>query len=340
MYAQTYQSLKDADKMYASAQEILKIDPKNVQGLYYVTSLAMGKTDAPRLADGEKAASALITEVSALKKPDAMAEADWNKQRDGLLVLANKTLGWIAMTRKNNAEAEKYFREVLQLDPQNGQISYWLGAVMLAQRDPDKQIKAFYHFARSSAYTGDGAMTDDGRKEADTYLRKIYTSFHGDDSGLDEIFTMAKSDPFPPSGFTIKSKEQIAVEEDEAFRKSDPKLYMWMNVKKQLTAPNGTEYFDSQVRNTAMPSMRGYLIAQSPAERPDTLVLGISDRGTREVTLKLDTAYRYPAGRGTVLNFQCVPQSFSQSPFNIEFSCEASDVSGWPPPPSRQTTRQ
>jgi tetratricopeptide (TPR) repeat protein len=307
--------------------------------LYFVTSLAMGKTDAARMADGEKAAKALITEVTALKKPEAMAEGDWNKQRDGLLLLAKKTLGWIAMTRKDNAEAEKYLKEVLQLEPQNGQISYWLGSVMLAQRDPDKQLQAFYHFARSAAYTGENAMSEEGRKEADTYLRKIYTNFHGDESGLDEIYAMAKSDPLPPSGFTIKSKEQIAVEEDEAFRKSDPKLYMWMNVKKQLLAPNGTEYFNSQVRNTAMPSLRGHLIAQSPADRPDTLVLGISDRGTREVTLKLDTAYRYPAGRGTVLNFQCVPQSFSPDPFDVGFSCEASDVSGWPPPPSRQAPR-
>jgi len=341
MYALAYQSLKEPEKMYEAAENILAIDPKNVQGLYFLTSLtaSMAKTDAETLSKGEKAAKTLLTEVKALSKPDAMAQADWDKQRNGLLILGNQTLGWIAMTRKNNTEAEDYFTEVLEIDPANGQVSYWLGTVILAQRDPAKQSAAFYHFARAAAYDGEGAMEAGPRKEVDTYIRKIYTSFHGDDSGLEEMFASAAEEPFPPSGFTVKSAAVIAAEKDEALRKSNPKLYMWLNVKKSLTAPGGQEYFNTQVRNTAMPSMRGYLIAQSPENRPDTLVLGIEDRGTREVTLKLDQAFRYPAGRGTVLNFQCVPQSFTQQPFNLGFSCEASNVSGWPPPPSRRPAR-
>jgi len=342
MYAQTYQKLKQADKMYDAALQILKINPKNIQGLYFITSLTttMGKTDAEHLATGEKCAKALIQEVSAMQKPAKISDADWKKQKDALLVLAHQTLGWIAMNRKDNATAEKEFRETLKINPNNGQVSYWLGTVILAQRDPSKQAEAFFHFARAANYTGPGEMAEAGRKKLDEYLRKIYVGFHGDESGLDDLIAMAKKSAFAPANLVIKSKEQIEIEKEEKLKRENPKLALWLSVKKQLTAPNGTEYFNSQVKNTAMPELRGYLIAQSPAQRPDTLVLGLSDRNTREVTLKLDEAFRYPAPRGTVLNFQCIPQRFTLKPFNLGFDCERAKVRGWPPPPKRRPTRR
>lgn len=341
MYTLTYQQLKQPEKMYESAQKVLELDPKNIQGLYFITSLTttMGKTDAPFLANGEKAAKALIEQISAAKKPEKMTDADWAKQRDGLLILGHQTLGWIAMNRKENAEAEQRFREVLKLQPRNAQVSYWLGTVIIAQRDPTKQAEAFYHFARAASLTGEGEMRPEGRQQVESYFRKIYTSFHGDESGLPEIMELAQKSPFPPAGFEVKSEAQIQAEKENELRAKDPKLYMWLNVKKQLSGPNGAAYFDSSVRNTAMPAMRGYLVAQSPEDRPDTLVLGVEDRSAREVTLKLAEAFRYPAPRGTVLNFECVPQRFSQDPFNVGFDCAPDKVSGWPPPPSRRPAR-
>ena len=341
MYAQAYQKLAQPDKMYEAAQKVLALDPKNVQGLYFVTSLtiSMAKTDPTHLSNGDKAAKALLAEVAAMKKPAQMSDANWKKQKDSLIELAQKTIGWVAMTRKNNAAAERAFRAVLKINPNNGQVSYWLGTVILAQRDASKQAQAMYHFARAASYTGPGAMTPQGRQKVDAYVRKIYSTYHGSEEGLDAIYARAKSNPFPPAGFKIKSKEQLAAEADEKMRQEHPMLYMWLNVRKQLEAPNGKEYFNSSVKNTAMPQLRGYIISQSPARRPDTLVLGIQDRNTREVTLKLDEAFRYPARRGTVLRFTCVPQRFTQSPFNLGFDCEQSKVKGWPPPPSRKKTR-
>ena len=342
MYAQAYQTLKQASKMYDAALQILKLNAKNVQGLYFITSLttSMGETDAEHLANGEKYAKALVTELSPMQKPANLSAADWKKQKDALLVVAHEALGWIAMNRKNNVESEKEFRQVLKITPTNGQVSYWLGTVIIAQRDPDKQSEAFFHFARAANHTGPGAMAPAGRKQVDTYLRKIYTGFHGDESGLDELVAMAQKSAFPQTKLNIKSKEQIVAEKEEQLRKENPKLALWLNVKKELTGPNGATYFASKVKNTAMPGLRGYLISQSPAQRPDTLVLGLSGRSTREVTLKLDRAFRYAAGRGTVLNFQCVPQRFSAQPFNLGFDCVQEKVSGWPPPPSRTKTRK
>jgi len=339
MYTQTYQALKQPEKMYESAQKILELDPENIQGLYFLTSLtaSMAKTDPDFLARGERAAKKLIDKISKMEKPAKLSEEAWKKQRDSLLILGHQTLGWIAMTRKDNLEAERQFRQVLKLQPRNGQVSYWLGTVILAQRNPDKQSEAFFHFARAVALKGEGAMPEQARQEVEKYLRKIYVTFHGDESGLDDMLQLASQQPFPPEGFIVKSKEQIAIEKEEKLRRENPMLYMWLKMKEQLEAPNGVEYFKNEVYNAALPELRGYLIAQSPAQRPDTLVLGISDRSTREVTLKLvDEAFRYPAPRGTVIRFQCVPRRFTQQPFNLGFDCEKAKVRGWPPPPRRR----
>lgn len=337
LYTQTYQALQQAQKMYDSALDLLEVNPKNIQGLYYITSLTttMGKTDSEFLANGEKYAKALQGALATLEKPANLSEADFKKQKDGLEVVSHTALGWVAMNRKNNAEAERHFKDVLELNPRNGQVSYWLGTVMIAQRDPAKQIPAFYHFARAASLTGEGAMPEAGRKQVDSYLKKIYATYHGDESGLDQLLAMAQKSAFPPSDLVIKSKEQIEFEKEEQLKRENPKLALWLSVKEQLTGDGGMDFFNSRVKNTAMPGLRGYLIAQSPEERPKTLVLGLSDRSTREVTLELDTAYRYPAPRGTVIDFQCVPQRFTQQPFNLGFDCAQDKVNGWPPPPRR-----
>ncbi len=340
-YTLAYQKLKQADKMYESALKLLEVNPKNVQGMIFITSLTIsrGKTDPESLATGEKWAKALLRAVEPMKKPAKVSEATWKKQKTGLLVLAHQTLGWIAMNRKNNAEAEREFRTVLKLNPNNGQVSYWLGTVIIAQRDPSKQLEAFYHFARASGYTGPGAMPPAGRKQVASYLKKIYVGFHGDESGLNDLLALSQKSAFPPPDLVIKSKEQLKVEAEEKLKRENPKLALWLSIKKQLLADNGMEYFNSSVKNTAVPALRGYLIAQSPPRRPDTLVLGLSDRSTREVTLKLDQAFRYPAGRGTVINFRCVPRTFTKQPFNLTFECEHAKVTGWPPPPKRKKRR-
>jgi tetratricopeptide (TPR) repeat protein len=338
-YTMACQELKDADKMYASAQKVLELDPNNMRGLIWITSLtmSMGKTDATFMSNGEKASRKLLSLLAAMQKPANMSDAAFKEQKEGMQVLAHRALGTVAMNRKNNAEAEKEFRTVLGLQPGNGQISYWLGSVILGQRDAAKQSEAFWHFARAANYSGENAMPTAERAKVKDYLNGIYTKFHGSEEGMPEIVTAALKNPFPPAGFTVKSKEVIDAEEDQKFAAENPMLYMWTNLKKSLAADSG--YFASTVKNSNMPQMRGYLISQSPETRPDTLVLGIEGRSTREVTLKLTQAYRYPAGRGTPLTFKCVPQRFTAQPFNMGFDCDSEQVKGWPPPPSRKTTR-
>jgi tetratricopeptide (TPR) repeat protein len=339
MFTQTYQQLGDAANMYDSALALLQKNPNNIQGLYFITTLttSMADTSPAKLANGEKYARALLEAVGTLKKPENMAQEAWNKELDALRVVAHMTLGWVAMQRKNYAAAEEEFRQVLKMNPNNGQASYWLATVIIAQRNPDKQSEAFFHFARAGHYTGEGAMPEAGRKQVAEYLNKIYVSFHGDDSGLADLIAMAQKSAFPPPGLKIKSKEEIAFEKEEELKKKDPELALWLNLKKLLTAPDGEQYFANSMRNTKVTGLRGYLVSATPPDRPNTLVLALSERGGRgEVTVVLDQPFRYSAPRGTPLRFEGVAKSFTKEPFMLTFEAQQEDIQGWPPPPARR----
>lgn len=339
MFTQTYQQLGDAPNMYESALALLQKNPNNIQGLYFITTLttSMADTAPAKLANGEKYAKALLEAVGTLKKPENMAQEAWNKELDALRVVAHMTLGWVAMQRKNYPAAEEEFRQVLKMNPNNGQASYWLATVIIAQRNPDKQSEAFFHFARAGHYAGEGAMPEAGRKQVADYLNKIYVSFHGDDSGLADLIAMAQKSAFPPPGLKIKSKEEIAFEKEEELKKKDPELALWLNLKKLLTAPDGEQYFANSMRNTKVTGLRGYLVSATPPDRPNTLVLALSERGGKgEVTLVLDQPFRYSAPRGTMLRFEGVAKSFSKEPFMLTFDAEQANIQGWPPPPARR----
>lgn len=339
LYTQTYQQLGDAAQMYDSALALVEKNPNNIQGLYFITSLttSMADTAPAKLANGEKYAKALLAAIGTLKKPDNMADDAWNRELDALRVVAHTTLGWVAMQRKNHAAAEEEFRRVLKMNPNNGQVSFWLGTVILAQRDPDKQSEAFFHFARAGHYTGEGAMPPAGRKQVADYLTKIYTTFHGDESGLADLIAMAQKSAFPPPGLKIKSKEEIAFEKEEELKRKDPELALWLNLKRLLTGPDGENYFANSMRNTKVTGLRGYLVSATPADRPNTLVLALSDRsGPGEVTLVLDEPFRYGAPRGTTIRFEGIAKSFTRQPFMLTFDAEQKSIQGWPPPPTRR----
>ena len=63
---------------------------------------------------------------------------------------------------------------------------------------------------------------------------------------------------------------------------------LWLSIKKQLTGPNGEEYFTNALENADLPLLIGTLISATPEGQPTTLVLAMSDGTTPEVTLRFE----------------------------------------------------
>jgi len=343
-FIQAYQQANKGVDLYNFCKEVITADPKDMSCLYWVSLLttSLNNTAAEAVDTGEKSAHSLLGNLDATfapdKRPKEMTEEAAQKQKKALEAIGHTTLGWCAMSRKNWEAAEAEITKSLQAEPNNGQSSQWLGSAMIAQRKIEKQIPGLFHIARAVAYTGPGELAAPVKQQYDTYLTKVYTNFHGDTSGLAEIKELAKKQPFPPSDFVIKSKDELLNEKDAEFRKSNPVLAFWMVIKKELTTPEGEKYFAERLKDTQIPpnmpdvpkKLTGKLISMKPAANPKELVLGIADATTPEVTLKFEEALKGKAEPGLELSFSGVPSAFTREPFNLTFDVDKDELTGWP----------
>jgi len=338
-YLTTYVQLNQPAKVIDTAKQVLEIDPKDFTSLYYISLLTVTQNDmsAGALSTGEKAAQGMLANLDATfakeKKPAPTSEADWAKARNDMESVAHKTLGWVGIQQKQWDVAEKEFRKELALSPTDAQVSYWLGQSIGGQKKVERTPEALYFYARAASYDGPGALPPDFRKQVDDYLNKAYKGYHGGSDGLAEIKNLAKTNAMPPPNFDIPSVTKLAEDQrkkDEEFKKNNPQLAMWVGVKTALVAADGAQYFESSVKGAGLPKLRGKLVSQTPAIKPKTIVLAMSDDTTPEVTLNLSAPLAGKADAGTVIEFEGVPTAFTQNPFMLTMDAEKEKIEGWP----------
>lgn len=350
----TYRQLNDPAGMLNTAQEILNEDPKDISALYWTNLLVVGQTDAAKLDIGEKAANSALSNLDVLfdpaKRPQTTPEAQWKQFRTDVEVASHRTLGWIAMRRENQAEAEKQFTQVLKLNPNDSQAAYWLGQSILSQQKPERQSDALFAFARAAVHEGPGALQPAANREkALSYVTRSYNAYHGEDAeGLKLLLSTAKSNALPPEGFKILSAVEEKERKLQEAAKDNPSLPLWVKgVKDPLMAEGGQEYFQGKVKDFELPPpeqplLQGSVISHTPARAPKTIVLGIEDPKVPEVTIVLDSPMAGPAEPGTVIKFKGVATSFTREPFMVTFAVEKKNVEDWPapPPPAKKTTKK
>jgi tetratricopeptide (TPR) repeat protein len=338
LYLATYQALGQFDKVLETGNEILASDPKNIAALWALTT-AVQRIEKPtpeQLALGEKGAQPLATKFDDLR-PAATSEADWAKGKPEIQAVAYVALGWIASQRKDDAAAKKAYLQSLQVNPNNAQVSYTLGSLIIVERNVDTYPIGLFHIARAASLTGTGAIPEANRKKIDDYLVARYTSFHGSAEGLDELRKLATSTALPPEGFKIESNAEIALRKEEEFKKSNPMLALWMSVKKELAGANGADYFEKSVKGFLLPGgvqgvakFKGKLVAAVPPKNPKQLKIAIADDVTSEVTLVFEEPLVGSAPVGTNLEFEGAGTTFTSDPFNLTMEAENDKLVGWP----------
>jgi hypothetical protein len=342
-YLATYRALGQAAKMVDTAKEILALNPKDVNGLMWLTALTETYPVPPTeesLATGEKAAQALPDAAV----PQGVKEEDWAKVKTDLVAISHKTLGFIASQRKQYDAAEQEYAKALESIPNPpcpsqlpvcaypAPVSQLLGMTIIAEKKPERYPDALFYLAKAVSYTGPGELPDANRRQVDAFLVKAYNTYHGnDEAGLKELRAIAASQPKPPAGFTIQDKNQIAASNQAKMATDNPQLALWKNIKDSLTAADGEQYFTDKLKGTAPPKLRGKLVSMKPAIRPKELQLALDDADTPEVTLKLENPLPGKAEKGTEIQFQGVPSAFTKEPFMLTFDVDSKDkIQGWP----------
>ena len=339
LFLSTYQTLGQGAKMVDTAKEILGNDPKDITALYWITFLSpsVGNNSADAVATATKAANGLL----AAEKPAATKDEDWKSAKTNFDAIAYKTLGWAAAVPKNYAEAEQNYKKSLQIDPKSGEVAYSLGQALLArsiaEKKPAVQSEALYYFARAASYDGPGALNPAGRKTVDDYLTKVYNTLHGDSSGLAELKALAKANPVPPADFKIKTAAEVAAEQDEELKKTNPSLALWKQLKGQLLSPDGETYFGSSMKDAAVPKLKGWLVAAKPPVKSKELLVAMDGKDqAANVTLRLvgganGTTATPLTGKpelGTEIEFEGTGKTFTKEPFMVTFDIEKAKITG------------
>jgi tetratricopeptide (TPR) repeat protein len=325
----------------------------------------------PELATGQKAASALLeftpTYFTPANKPPGASDADWANTRTQLDALGKATIETVAMFPGNQdvavgaaaakeavaaksdpqaaqaadarakaayGKAEQDFTKALQQYPDNGLIAYSLGSAIMSEKDPSKYSLALYEVARGAAMDpAKGGIADTAmRTQVDGYLKRVYTTVHGSDEGLDPLKQQALLAPLPPAGFAIKTVAEVAAEKQKAFQEKYPELALWMGIKGLLAGPDGDKNF-AEMKDSKVAGLKGKVMSGVPECRSKEILVAVPEPDqkstlTAEIALKLDKPLTGKPVAGTEIKWDGQPTALTKEPFMLTMSVDQADLQG------------
>jgi hypothetical protein len=365
LYLASYRALQWPRTTFDAAGDVLRDNPDNlvalsaiVEHLYSVVPLGtaqLTQQQSDDLETAEKAATLLRTnlDIVCLKenRPSDMTDDQVVKAKPALRILAQRAIGYIALERRDYPKAQAELTRVLEMDSNQGQVSFWLGRAILAQNKtkPELQPIAIYDFARAAMYEGAAGLSTADRQTLAAYLKDVYVKYHGSTDGLDKLLALAKISTLPPAGFTIETKgdiEKRKIEAEAELERANPSLGLWKRIRQELEREGGQTYFETSMKGAELPGnvngvvkFTGKLVAMVPAVRPKELVLAVENPDKPDVTLHLASALPGKMDPGAEISFEGIPDSFSKDPFMVTFTVDKSKIEGWagktPPAPKK-----
>ncbi len=345
LYLATFESMGDGARMLKMAREMMDEQADNLVGAYWY-ALLVPETPAPAadvLTAGEKAAHQLLAGsdkyFGAAAKPVGIPDAEWQKRKVSSALLAHRALGWIAWQRGDFDNAAKEFRTYLDQSPTNAEVTAWLGIVSGLQKQPEKQAAALWYLERAAALRGESALSDSQRRFAGSLADDLYSAYHGDNDGLENLKIVAAAASVPPPDFHIETAAAVAARRaDEALMRTNPQLAAWVRIRRQLESADGEKYF-ADLKAAPLPKLKGTVIRMQPEGKPSEIVLGISQPMMEEVVLRVATPFPNAAPVGSDLEFEGTVDSFVKDPFSLTITVEREKITGWPDPPPTASRR-
>jgi len=338
--------------------DLLKADAKNFTALYYIAlwGPAVGGTNPSPdlLSSTDSAAHGVIDGADAAfpasKKPASMSDADWTKAKNQVLGIAHNALAWEATSKKDTATAENEYKESLTVNPEQGNVSYLYGKLLM---DDKKYQDALFQFARAAQYDGPSAVPASARPQLLAYFNKVYGQFHGNADGADKVLAEAKTSALPPADFKIEGAGDIAKQQADELQKrmdADPAFKLWYTIKTNLTGDQGEKFFTSDVKDTDIPggaegvkNFSGTIVSMDPPDKPTKIVVAVEDPTKPDATLEF-TQPVTPNGvkTGDKLEFSGVVDSYTANPYMLVFKDPTSPSlkSATPPAPKRAPRRR
>jgi tetratricopeptide (TPR) repeat protein len=226
LYYNAYSQLKNWPKVMEYADKLLALNEKADLPTRYSAYVARafaytnmpqpkGEPDAAAKDLSAKAcdsAKAGLKTLNELKKPDAMSEEDFNKQKQQPTIIFNYTLAQCSMVQKDYQTAIDSYKAVLEKNPDDAITSYKIGQAYMAM-NPPQMMDAFWYFAK--AVTAKSANQTQS-STVKTYLRKLLANYQGGsvcdnltDAELNELLQLASSSAERPASYKLPSAADL-----------------------------------------------------------------------------------------------------------------------------------
>lgn len=324
------EKLKEWEQKYPDSQLKSQRSLLLAQALLGITTGAYGKTSPPELLDsaekaGKQVADGLDSTFSAENKPATVTDAQWSDAKKSFALGAHSSLGWIYYTQKKDPQAEDEFKKVLTIDPNQAQVSYWLGSTIIRQKNVARYSEALYSIARSISVTGATALPPAAATAADAYLKKAYVGYHGDDSDLDKLKAAVASGSLPAPDFHIKSISEIDKEKfanEEEFNKAHPDIALWRLIRTSLSSDQAETSFagmkDSQIPDDKV----GWFKAKIVTVNEKDIIINVDNAGG-DGTLKFEKAINTKViNVGDAIEFKGVVAAYTKAPYMLTMTID------------------
>lgn len=299
-------------------------DFRQERNLHYVSSYTMleAKAVTPNAApdiirEGESAAHMVVDKsdelFAAAMAPGGVKAEDWAIARQEALRQAHSVLATLASNRKDYTQAEAEFSHLLELVPDDAATTYRLGVSIVGQQQPARYPAAIFYLARAVSL-----FKDPDQAAAQQYLDKVYTAYHGDLAGLDEVKQIAARNHAQPDGWNILTAADV----EAKLLQEHPEIALWRGLKEKLTAPDGEACFAANLKDAEIPSLRGRVVSQTGPKEITIAVEG----ATAEATLKLDAPLQSGIEPGTIIEFSGIPESFAKAPYMLTLQVAAKTI--------------
>lgn len=216
---QAYSQLKNWQKVIEYADKLValgdKVGANEKYGALYARAYAYNQLNSQDTAlakaemDSCSAGLALIPE---LKKPEQIDEAKFDQQKKQATIYLNGTCAQAAMVQKDYQNAIKYYKAVLEENPDEAVTEYRLGLAYLSM-NPPQTIDGFWEIAR--AITSKNA-TQQQVNQLKPYLRQRIVVYQGGtvcdsltDAELNELLQLAGSSPTRPDSYSLPGADAL-----------------------------------------------------------------------------------------------------------------------------------
>jgi len=228
LYYQAYSAQKNYLKMIETADKLAAlggIDALTRFNAYYSHATAYyamvsdpkegpnASKDAALAKAAQEAAANALKILQELKKPEAVTDDAWAKQKTVFQLTLNGIAAQAAMNAKDCSGAVGYYKAALALNPDDLTFNYRLGEAYRCM-NPPQQMDAFWSIAR--AVTAKGATQAQAAKLKD-YLRKLIVNYQGgtvcdslSDAELNELLQLAGSSAERPASYSIPSAADLS----------------------------------------------------------------------------------------------------------------------------------